>query len=104
MSAVNLVLEGHLHPGSQLHCPLSSFRHTLQLTLHEQHCSGALLLCTACPTYPLILRSLQEAFPSPLDTNPKPFRATHPFAREYMDSVRSPCWLESLTTNEPSLD
>lgn len=69
MTAVSLVLAGHLHPDSQTHCPLSSLPHTSKLTLHEQLPGGSLLLCTACPTCPLILTSLGEALPSPLDSN-----------------------------------
>lgn len=67
MSAVNLVLTGHLYPDSQTHCPL--FLHMGELTLHEQHPSGSPLLCTPCPTYPLSLRILGEALTPPLDSN-----------------------------------
>lgn len=70
VSAGNPVLPGPLHMDSHIHHPPWSFLHTGWLTLHEQHPSGSLLLCSACPTYPVILRSLEEAFPSSLDSNP----------------------------------
>lgn len=67
VGAGHLVWPGHLHIDSQICCPPSSFLHTGLLTPHEQHPSGSLLLCTARP---VTLRSLEEAFPSPLDSNP----------------------------------